>query len=83
MPFFKNNSKGQVTVEYLLLAVTLLVLTKLAFNQIKSGGYLDELVTGPNAYIASMLKNGVWSKDKRTSNEDHPNQLKRHWSLDP
>ena len=81
MIFFKK--KGQVTVEYLLLGVTLIVLSKLVFNQINEGGYLDDVVSGPNAYIASMLKNGVWAPEHRNSNDRHPNQNNRHWALDP
>lgn len=86
MAFFKKKkrlSKGQVTAEYLLLAVVLLMLTKLSFNQINRGGYLNDFVSGPNQYIARMLENGNWKIDLEQSRQAHPNQGARHSSWDP
>ncbi len=89
MKFFKakkfllKTSKGQVTVEYILLAVTLLVLMQVAFKQIKEGDYLKEFVSGPNPVIANMLENGVWNIDSKSAREQHPNHIKRHLSWEP
>ena len=83
MGLFFKNKKGQITVEYLLLAVVVLVLSRLAFNTLKNGDYLDDFVSGPNQYIARMLENGNWQISTQDSKADHPNHTRRHLSWDP
>ena len=75
--------KGQVTTEFLLMAIVLVGLSHLAFQQIKNQGMFDNLVSGPNEMIANMLENGVWQRDRQAARERHPNHYNRHLTIDP
>ncbi len=88
MDYFKKllnlkSSKGQVTVEYILLAFILLVFMQLAFKQIREGDYFRDFVSGPNQIIANMLENGTWNLSSDEARRQHPNQFDRHFSWNP
>jgi len=86
--FFNNSglsfsSKGQVTVEYILLAFVSLILMQLIFSRFKDENYLAQFVSGPNPIIANMMENGVWELNRTAARNQHPNQNERHLSWDP
>ena len=80
---FLKSSKGQVTVEYILLAVVSIVLMQVAFKQIKEGDYFKDFVSGPNQIIGNMMENGTWNIDSDEARRLHPNHRERHWTWDP
>ena len=78
-----HSSKGQVTVELILLAVVLIFLSQLVINQIKTNKYIEDFAKGPSQVVANMIANGNWQKDPSKSKEEHPNLHERHYSWDP
>ena len=84
MKFLSGSSfsykRGQITVEYLLLAVVLTVLFKVATDTLKNNGYLDEFRNTPADRFRNMAQNGNWKKknEERQSKDLHPNQFNSH-----
>ena len=77
------RSKGQVTVELILLGVVLIVLSQLVVNQIKTNNYIKDFAKGPSQVVANMMANGNWKKNPDESKAEHPNIHERHYSWDP
>ena len=78
-----HHSKGQVTVELILLGVVLIVLSQLVVNQIKTNNYIKDFAKGPSQVVANMMANGNWKKNPEESKAEHPNIHERHYSWDP
>ena len=78
-----SASRGQVTVEFILMVVAGLFIMQLIINGIKGSAALDNFVTGPNELIGHMIANGNWKTNSNQSKEDHPNRYKRRYSWDP
>lgn len=76
----KQDSWGQITLEFIMLLSLVLILTRFVFNQVRERGLLDEFVSGPNPIISHMLENGVWSLSREEAQANHPNQFERHYS---
>ena len=76
-------SKGQVTVELILLAVVLIFLSQLIIHQIKTNKYIEDFAKGPSQVVANMIANGNWKKEPSESREEHPNIHEKHYSWDP
>ena len=73
----KKNS-GQITMEYILLAVALLTLFKLVANIMKNNGHLKSFQDRPIAIFRGLVEDGNWKE--KESKKYHPNHLKSHYS---
>ena len=78
-----HRSKGQVTVELILLGVVLIILSQLVINQIKTNNYIKDFAKGPSQVVANMMANGNWKKNPEESKAEHPNIHEKHYSWDP
>ena len=76
-------SRGQVTVELILMLVVAAVLMQVSWNKIKTEGYLDAFVTLPNEALGNMMSNGNWILEKDASKNHHPNRYGKRWSITP
>ena len=77
------SSRGQMTVEFILMIVVGVFMMQLLINNIKGNASLDNFVVGPNKLIGHMIANGSWKTDTNQSKNDHPNRYKRRWSWKP
>ena len=75
-----QKNSGQVTVEYLLLAVFLLFLFQLATKTLKDNDYLKNFQATPNKILVNLIENGNWEPDTDKSRELHPNQYDLHYT---
>ena len=73
---------GQVTVEYILLAVALMTLFKIMANTISGSDYLKEFQETPHRIIRNLIENGNWRTTGSASRDHHPNQHSRHFSYE-
>ena len=82
--FYKKiqEQRGQITVEYILLAVVLVSLFTLMTKTLKDGDYLNEFHDGPTKLLKSMVQNGNFELDEDKSFELHPNQHDMHYTPD-
>lgn len=55
-----RGQAGQAVTEAILILVLLLGFTTIVTSYFKNEEILKKLVTGPFAYMAGMLQNGVW-----------------------
>ena len=78
----KNKSSGQVTVEYILLAVTLLVLFQVAANTLKDNEALKNFQETPQNIFKSMVENGNWDINESESRKNHPNHYEFQYTTD-
>lgn len=74
------NQKGQIAVEYVLIAVIMTGLAIAAHRFVQSSNLLGNYVQNPWQQVAGMIENGVWA-DARRARPNHPNKLYRHLSL--
>ena len=82
-----RRNRGQVTVEYILLAVVLIVLFQLAANTLRDNGYLKNFQDAPNKIFVNLIENGNgagWAKSVSApeSRNYHPNHHKLHFTSD-
>ena len=75
-----NSNKGQVTVEYILLAVALLVLVQATTNTLKNTQALKSLQETPQNIFTNMVENGNWELDTTKSRFMHPNHHESHYT---
>ncbi len=75
-----SNQKGQIAVEYVLIAVIMTGLAIAAHRFVQSSNMLSNYVQNPWQQVAGMIENGVWS-DARRARPNHPSKLYRHLSL--
>lgn len=76
-----KNSKGQMTVELVLLAVIFTALALLIGRFFEGNQLVASVVQSPwRLQLAGMIENGVWGEAEATRNS-HPNLLSRHSSL--
>ncbi len=76
----KMKNLGQVTVEYILLAVVLIVMFQLAGQTLRSSGYLNNFQEIPNAMLKNLIENGNWNPDEDESRRHHPNHHFLHYT---
>ena len=74
------NNKGQVSVEWLLIATMVLSVGVFVKKQFLSGQMLAQSVDAPWSQISGMVENGVWGDPGKTHSQ-HPNYLHRHISV--
>ena len=74
------RNSGQVTVEYILLAVTLLVLFQVASNTFTENDFLKNFQETPQKIFTNMVENGNWIVDTTESRANHPNHWAFHYS---
>ena len=79
---FKKNNSGQVTVEYILLAVTLLVLFQVASTTLRNNEALKEFQEIPQNVFQNMIANGNWELNAETSRSKHPNHYEFQYTTD-
>ena len=70
-----RNESGQVAVEYILITMIVVLVAVAIINQIKSGGYLPNLVDGPSERLQGMVESGSW-KNSRDALQNHPALIK-------
>ena len=78
----KNKNSGQVTVEYILLAVTLLVLFQVTANTLKDNQALKNFQETPQNIFRNMVENGNWERDENESRKNHPNHYEFQYTAD-
>ena len=79
--FILNNKAsktgGQITTEYLLLGVVLIILFKLSTDALKENDNLNKFIKTPQQLFENMVANGNWETGE-TSRRLHPNQFDSH-----
>ena len=80
--FKKQDLKesGQVTVEYLLLAVVLLVLFQVSTNTFKNNDSLKNFQETPRNIFKNMVENGNWEPTPDKSRKLHPNHYESQYT---
>jgi hypothetical protein len=76
----KLNQAGQVTVEYVLIAVVLLSVFLAVKNFIVSSNMLANYIQKPWDMVAGMMETGVWGNPAQVRSL-HPGSLDRHNSF--
>lgn len=75
----KKNA-GQVTVEYILLAVALITLFQVAATTLRDNDYLKSFQDVPHSIFQNVVENGNWLVDLEESRSLHPNQHDLHYT---
>ena len=75
-----NSNKGQVTVEYILLAIAMLVLVQAATNTLKDNEALKSFQETPQNIFKNMVENGNWELDGAESRRLHPNHYEAQYT---
>ena len=78
--FGKSRSRGQMTIEMMLLIVGLLTVAMMVSKTAKSQGWMSAMISGPWKPIKSMIEDGVWTTDN--SKAMHPHHRERHGSYE-
>ena len=78
----KLKNSGQVTVEYILLAVALLVLFQVATKTLKDNETLKHFQETPQKIFQNMVENGNWKPDGIDSRKHHPNHYEFQYTSD-
>ena len=76
----KNYRLGQVTVEYLLLAVALYALFHAMAGITQNSPALKKFSEMPSQGLACAIEKGVWAKVANCSIERHPTHTANHYS---
>ena len=79
----KSPAKGQVTTEYILMAIVVIIGAQFAFNKIKDKDRMTDLLNKPSEMIGNMMENGVWDDTPASARGRHPNHHERHLTIDP
>ena len=77
-----KNSKGQMTIEAVLLLSIFVAFFTIAQKFIKDQDWFGQLVDGPWILVQGMIENGVWA-DASTGKSKHPNLFRRRASPEP
>ena len=77
-----KRNLGQVTMEYILLAVVLITLFQIATKTLRDNDYLKNFQDTPNKIFVNLIKNGNWEVDETASRGLHPNQHLLHFTPD-
>ncbi len=72
--------RGQVTIEYILMAVVIIGFAILVRTGIQRNDILQNMVSQPWLVLQGMVENGTWGRVQRTK-PLHPNFLKRHVTM--
>ena len=75
-----KNKKGQVTVEYILLAIALITLFQIATITLKENDSLKSFQETPGKIFQNLVENGNWIVDTTKSRSQHPNHHERHFT---
>lgn len=77
-----NNSSGQITVEYILLGVVLILMFQLSTRAFRDSEALKNFHETPNNIFVNLIENGNWEPDEDESRARHPNQYYTHRTPD-
>ena len=77
-----QNKRGQVTVEYILLAVVLISLFQIATVTLRDNDYLKGFQETPNKIFMNLVENGNWETDVVKSRSLHPGHHDHHYTSD-
>ena len=69
------KNSGQVTVEYILLSVTLLVLFQISTNILQESDSLKNFQETPQKIFKNMVENGNFEPNEDESRKQHPNHF--------
>ena len=70
-----QSPAGQITVEYILLAVALITLFQVATKALRENDYLKNFQDTPHNVFRNIVENGNWETDPtRPVGIFHPNQ---------
>ena len=75
-----KNKKGQVTVEYILLAVALVTLFQISVITLRNNQSLKNFQELPGQIFRNLVENGNWLIDMPNSRLNHPNHHERHYT---
>ena len=78
-----SSERGQMTIEAVLILMILVMVFTMVHKQISSKKYLNQIVSGPWAYMQGMIENGVWVAGGDASKNLHPNVFGRRASPEP
>lgn len=74
-----RNSRGQATMEAVLLMIVFTIIAMKISNVAQSRGFMRSVVEGPWAPMRGMIEDGVWVRYTE-SKAYHPNHRIRHQS---
>lgn len=74
-----KNSRGQMTIEAILLLTIFIGIFLLAQKTFKSKKYISQMVEGPWSYVQGMIEDGVWLSASNSKSKN-PNLFNRHAS---
>jgi hypothetical protein len=75
-----NQSRGQMTIEMLLMIIVMLAMGLTLSRFAKSQGWAKSLVSGPWKPLQAMIENGVWTP--ADAKQYHPHHRRRHGSYE-
>ncbi|MCY4321207.1 MAG: hypothetical protein OXC37_02210 [Bdellovibrionaceae bacterium] len=75
-----KNKKGQVTVEYILLAVALIAIFQIATVSFRNNENLKNFQEIPGQIFRNLVENGNWIVNENVSRNLHPNHHERHYT---
>ena len=75
-----KNKKAQVTVEYILLAVALIVLFQVSAITLRDNESLKNFQKMPGQIFRNLVENGNWKLNETQSRQNHPNHYERHYT---
>ena len=78
----KNYQKGQVTVEYILLAVIVIVAFQATTQALERWELLKEFQETPGKVFKSMVENGNLIPNEEKSRQQHPNHHASQYTPD-
>ena len=78
-----NKNSGQVTAEYLLLAVVLIVFFQLITKTLRENDSLKGFQDVPISILVNVIENGNMIVDSKQSQNLHPNHHDQHYTPDP
>ena len=87
----KENNKGQIAIESVLLMTVLLSAFFLVSKTIREKQLVSKMVAGPMTNVKAMTGYGTWKADgctapgqsRQTIGKCHPNSIARSLSSDP
>jgi hypothetical protein len=71
------SQSGQMTIEMILIMITLMSLTLLLMRTAREAGWAKAWVQGPWTQVQGMIEDGVWRQAGDASKQQNPQLIKR------
>ena len=78
-----KTNKGQITMEILLIALVLAVITRIGLIGLRNSEGVKRFSSAPKEVLKNMMSHGNWIKDPARSRQNHPEAHSSHYSYEP